>query len=478
MTFRPPFSFNVCAMGSILDCKVWEPFPEHLIGYPYVIGLVVSLFGYTPAVGSIVNLGVSAFSAGLVFMLALVITEDSLVALLSGLLFAVVPVFAVYGLETSAEPFSCWCILLALWFCLRLWQTEAGSVVAEGFRWCAYTCALLFAETVKREDVLLALALPVIVLFVSQRDKRARGRSLWVPMIVTSVLALLLCFKIHLLATSQNEQYLLRSFPLTGARIFGFIWGFLSSFGVVRWYGGTCLAVLAGIFLSIRKRRFALLPVVLLVSFIALYATHVRGYYEMQSGRVSPEGALRFSMNIMGLWALTGGLGLGGVVRWLQLHHKLNLKDETSRHLLGGTGAALMLASIVTTVYLRRDAVEDETNSRFNPALVALRAASLDGPNPTFILTMDPLVVQMLAGANTRIVDLESVDMVTIDELIASKARLLLLKDNQRFGETDQKRYGAPLLRVLSLPSRPLGGGDDFMVSLLQPTSTAKIVAR
>ena len=464
-----PFSFSVCAMGSINDCTVWEPFPEHLIGYPYVIGIASRVFGYTPAVGSIVNLMASLLSALLVFMLAFTIAGDPLIALLSGLLFAVVPVFAVYGLETSAEPFSCCCILLTLWFSGGLWRTDAMSALTQGFRWCAYTCALLLSQTVKREDALLAVALPVLTFFaISQRDRTSRGRVLRLTLMITSsVLALFLSFKMHLLATSQNEQELLRQFPLTGSRLSGFIWSFIESFGVLRWYGGSSLAVLGGILFAMRKRSLAVIPMMLLVTFIFVYASHIRGYYEMESGKVSPESALRFSMNLMGLWAITGGLGLGWLVRWLQLHRSIRSRQEFLRYSLCALGAALLLVSLVTTFYLRHDAVEDEANSRVIPALVAVEAASLGRSAPAFILTMDPLVVQMYADPNTRVVDLESLDMHTVDELLTSKDKLLLLKQNDRFMKEDLMRYGEPIRRILSLPSRRLDGGDGFSVSLI-----------
>jgi hypothetical protein len=132
----------------------------------------------------------------------------------------------VAGSATSAEPFSCCCILLALWFFVGLWQTEAASALTHGSQWCAYTCALLFTQTVKREDALLALALPLIMLMILfHRNGRFRGQARWFGLlIVSSVLAFFLSFKMHLLATSQNEQELLCRFPLTAARLLGFIW--------------------------------------------------------------------------------------------------------------------------------------------------------------------------------------------------------------------------------------------------------------
>jgi hypothetical protein len=465
----PPFSFSVCAMGSVSNCQVWEPFPEHLIGYPYVIGVASRIVGYSPSIGSLINLGASLISAVLVFMLALTIAGDTLTALFAGLAFAVIPVFAVYGLETSAEPFSCCCMLLMLWFYVSLWSTKHASVAVQTFQWCAYTCALLFCQTIKREDVLLALVLPIVIPIVMPRMTGTFSRRLLVGFVVmSSVLALILSFKMHLLETSENEQQLLRQFPLTTARLTGFIGSFLSSFGVLRWYEGTFLAVLAGVIIASRKRGVAIIPVVLLGAFIVLYASHIRGYYEMESGRVSPESALRFSMNLMGLWAIVAGIGLGGVTRYIQ-YLSTRPRGRLLEYSLVFTGIAFLLVSFVGTIYLRRDAVEDETNSRVTPAAVAAEASAVDVSHDAYILTMDPLVVQMYSDSSTRIVDLESVDGEMLDALISSQAKLVLLKQNDRFMEADLARYGEPFRRVLALPSRRLDGGEGFTVSLIQP---------
>jgi hypothetical protein len=471
---EPPFSFSVCAMGSMIDCQMWEAFPEHLIGYPYVIGLASRIFGYTPAVGSLINFFSALIAVVLIFMLALTIAEDPLIALLSGLIFAVVPVFAVYGLETSAEPFSCCCMLLALWFFVSLWRTERTSVVGQCLGWCAYTCALLFCQTVKREDAVLALALPIVLPFILPgMGGTFRRKRLWTGFVLmSSAFALILSFQMHLLATSESEQELLRQFPLTASRLASFIGSFLSSFWVLRWYAGTFLAVLVGIIVGVRKKGLALMPVGLLVTFIVLYASHIRGYYEMETGRVAPESALRFSMDIMGLWAIVAGTGLGWCVRHIQHVDALRSRERLCRHSLYWAGLSLLVVTFVATFDLKRDAIEDETNSRVTPAVVSTEAALIDGPQITYILTMDPLVVQMYAGSGTRIVDLESVDGTMLDALIASRRKLVLLKQNDRFMETDVKRYGEPIRRVLDLPSHRLNSGDGFTVSLIQPTGT------
>ncbi len=466
----PPLSFNVCAIGSIRDCYIWEPFPEHLIGYPYVISMATRTFSYTPAIGSLVNLFASLVSALLVFLLAVTITGDSLVALLAGLAFAVIPVFAVYGLETSAEPFSCCCVLLALWFFVSFWRTEAVSVASRIALWFAYTATLLFSQTVKREDLLIALLLPLMIPFV-RHPLRETGRqdSLRTALVAgSSLLALILSWRMQLWATSQNEQELLRQFPLTSARLAHFIGSFLASFLQPRWYVGSLLAVLVGSAVAVRKRGAALIPLVLLIGFILVYATHIRGYYEMESGRVAPESALRFSMNLMGLWAIVAGLGMGWLTRWAQNHHFLRSRLWLQRYVLLAIGALLLLASGFATFYLRRDAIEDEANSRVTPAIVAAKVAEHQGPQDVYILTMDPLVIQMYANSATRIVDLESVDDPMLDALVASDAKLIFLKQDDRFLEGDLERYGQPIRRVLAMPSERLDGGAGFSVSLIE----------
>jgi hypothetical protein len=465
----PPLSFNVCAIGSIRDCDVWEPFPEHLIGYPYVIGMATRAFGYSSAIGSFVNLFASLVSALLVFLLALTIAGDSLMALLAGLEFAVIPVFAVYGLETSAEPFSCCCLLLALWFFVSFWRVEAVSVASGIALWCAYTATLLFAQTVKREDLLLALFLPLMIPLVRPSlGKAGRQKYIWAALVAgSSLLALILSWRMQLWATSQNEQELLRQFPLTPARLAHFVGSFLSSFWQPRWYVGSLLAVLVGSAVAVRKRGAALIPLILLIGFILVYATHIRGYYEMESGQVAPESALRFSMNLMGLWAIVAGLGVGWLARRAQNLHFLRLRLGLQRYGLLAIGALLLLVSGFATYYLRRDAIEDETNSRVTPAIMAAEVAAHQGPQAVYILTMDPLVIQMYANCTTRIVDLESVGSPVLDALVASDAKLIFLKEDDRFMAADLERYGEPIRRVLAMSSVHLDGGDGFSLSLI-----------
>jgi hypothetical protein len=136
-----------------------------------------------------------------------------------------------------------------------------------------------------------------------------------------------------------------------------------------------------------------------------------------ESGRAAAESALRFSMNLMGLWAIVAGLGIGWLARWAHNHHFLRSRLWLQRYVLLAIGALLLLASGFATFYLRRDAIVD-----------------------------DPM----------------------LDALVASDAKLIFPKQHDRFLEGDLERYGEPIRRVLAMPSERLDGGDGFSVSLIE----------
>ncbi len=307
-----PYSINICEIGSLNGCQQWEPFPEHFIGYPYAISIFSRILGYTPSVGSFVNLFASCITILLVFFIALLISDDPNIASISGAIFAITPVFAVYGLETSAEPFSNVCIALAAWLYLRFSNSHQLGRRAQAVMWVAYSATLLFAQTVKRENILLAAIMPVMfpLMLQARNSRRLERYILGAAVIATSALAVILSTKMHLLQTSSSEAELLRQFPMTSRHLTAFAIGFFRSFFVNKWYGGTALAVLAGVVVACKRRNRTLLPVVLLAAYVLLYAFHIRSYYEMKSGLVEPQAALRFSMNFMTLWAIVAGLGI------------------------------------------------------------------------------------------------------------------------------------------------------------------------
>jgi hypothetical protein len=45
------------------------------------------------------------------------------------------------------------------------------------------------------------------------------------------------------------------------------------------------------------------------IAYLLLYSSHVRSYYQLESGSVGQFDTLRYSMNLAGLWSILAGLG-------------------------------------------------------------------------------------------------------------------------------------------------------------------------
>jgi hypothetical protein len=165
-----------------------------LFARPLSLRFALSRAAYAPSIGSVINLLASCVTELLVFLITLLITADATVAFVTGLVFAITPVFAVYGLETSAEPFSNACITLVVWPYLRLCDSDQLGRPSQLVTWIAYSATLLFSQTVKREDILLAGIMPIMLPFMLQTGnlKRLERYRLGALVIVPSALAAIL----------------------------------------------------------------------------------------------------------------------------------------------------------------------------------------------------------------------------------------------------------------------------------------------
>jgi hypothetical protein len=465
-----PYSIDVCAIGSLKSCQSWESFPEHFIGYPYVISLLSRMIGYTPDVGSLINLLAACLADFLIFCIVLFATDNLAMAGAAALVFAITPVFAVYGLETSAEPASNVCITLVIWFYMRSIGALGSSEARWSRRmsWCAYTTVLLFSLTVKRENILLVIVLTLVLPFIANRRTAQRlGQYKQIlAMLFSTALAIILSVQMRLAQTTLSEAALLKTFPLTARHLAMFVFGFARSFFVNRWYGGVIAAVVLGMIVACRRRGLLLVPLFLFVTYFLLYALHIRSYYEMRSDYIEPGAALRFSMNLMSLWALLAGIGIGAVVmRWKGTH-----SHGTYKRLSVTVGASILVvllgASFAMTSKLRSDALKDEAYVRIFPAHTALDFASSGGQQSDYVVTLEPLVNQMYGDTTAKVIDLAAVDENVLHAQILSgeTCRFVLLDETSRQTEADFTRYGNQIQYLHSLPAKILYSTEAFKI--------------
>jgi hypothetical protein len=412
-----PYSLSVCTIGALKSCESWQPIQEHLIGYPYVLCLLFRIAGYSPDIGSIANIVAACCACVLIFCISLLATDKVAIACAASLILAATPVFAVYGLETSAEPISNLCISLVLWFYVRSISDLRSSEKRwwSWCCWCAYSTALLFSLTVKRENIVLPIVCPIALLFIKNRlkDPCLKQPKPILLMILSSAFALVLSIQMRLTHTASGEEKLVNAFPLTVARVVVFFIEFARSFFVIRWYGATATFVILGIIVSVRRRSLSLAGVGLFLFYFILYAIHIRSYYEMLSGQIEPAAALRFSMNLMSLWALLAGIGIGTLFGLVQ-----SSCFYRSHKTICAVSSLSVLAIVLFSSYevnrdLSEDSVEDENHVRVAPALTAIGAAEA-GQHADYVVTLEPLIIQMYGPTTMRIVDVASIDSGTL----------------------------------------------------------------
>jgi len=466
-----PYSINVCVVGSLDSCREAENYPEHLIGYPYILSVFFKLLGYQPSIGSIVNVICACLADILIFLVCMVVSGDVIAAGSGALIFAITPIFAVWGLETSAEPIANGCISLVLWLCLRYIAVSPENSLhwRTLLMWCALTSTLMFSLTVKRENILLPILLPLVVLYLrfTRKDERlfASGRPWW--LLLGAAIAILFSFQLHLSQTQSNEIELLKKFPFTGAELISFVSLFVSSFVNIQWYGGAAILVLIGIVVAFRRRSLELLPLSLFAGYVLVYAFHMRGYYEMESGTTDSRAALRFSMSIMSMWSILAGLGVALLVAWFRRTRTFKNRRNLANWMTTLIVMVIAGVSFFATQNLREDLVEDEFRVRVEPSLGAVQTASKNWVPKAYIITLEPLILQMYAKPTVNVISLEEMDDEVIEAIEADKdAGDLLYLDEQMYRTpADAERYAKQLTCL-----------NEFEHSTLADESTYSII--
>jgi hypothetical protein len=410
----------------------------------------------------------------------MVISGDVIAAGGAALIFAVTPVFAVWGLETSAEPVSNGCMILVLWFCLRyvFARPEHSSRWNALVTWFAFTAILLFSLTVKRENILLVAVLPVIVFLVQfankSSDRSSLRRSWWI--VLSAALGLIFSLQMRILQTMSSETALLKKFPLTFAELIRLLPIFLRSFFIVQWYGGAVILVLIGAVVAWRRKALELFPLVLFVAYVLLYAFHIRSYYEMRSGSTDSRTALRFSMSLMCMWSILAGLGMAFLLAWVRRTRTWKNCKVLADWITVCALAVVLGVSYCATASFRDDVVEDEFRMRIDPSLTAVRIAAHDRTGENYIVTLEPLIPQMYADPSVEVLSLDELNATVMKEIEFSNGvnGFLYLDEKIHRTPADAERYKGQFSYLNQFPRSSLADKAAFSVIRMDTVSVGQ----
>jgi len=460
---------TVCAVGNSHSCKIPQTFSGHYIGYPFIIAVASRLVGYSPAIGIYLSLVAALSEVVLVFLACEMIEPGGIAGLAGSLIFALTPVFAVNGVGAYSEPVSSALVVMSFVLCFRLLNpNKRGSSFSLLINWLALTFSALLAATVKRENVLL---IPVIVLagllLDTQNNDAARGRKWLRHLMVGGSCCICLAFtvvQLQLFRTLRSETAEYAVFPFNPEVFRTMFPLFVKSYASVGWYLGGAVFVILGVVGSRQSRRRGIYAIAVFVAYLLLYTSHVRSYYELQGGSTSEFDTIRYSMNVAGLWSIIAGLGFGYLKTVLIAGRIGTLVRQHSRVILWVGIVGYVLSSWVLTSRLREDMIADESAERIEPAMSALEVVGKLGPENTFVITLEPLVIQMLSREPVNVIDFGYLNTKLAQGLAKDNPNLTFLYVEQAIyaSQADRERYGEGFDFVGRVPKVLLCRGDKY----------------
>lgn len=464
-----PFLITLCSTGSFEECLSWETFSGHYIGYPFVMAQLAGLIGYSPHLGQILSLSAAGLSIIWIFLISHLVTEKFLASLASVVIFAATPAFAVHGVVSSAEPVSNAVISAAVVIHWRFWMTadRGDRKVPNALAWVALTASMMLAVVIKRENMLLPIALPLSALLTIGGPSGLKPRLLKLAsLFASSILAVafgLIALGLGNTVTSETSEYERLPFGIDLA--WSMLPTFVHSYWVWPWFVGTAVFAVVGIVAAFRSRTNGLLFILCLwAAYLLLYSSHVRSYYQLYNNEISLEETLRYSMNTMSLWAILAGSGLAAVMERLRSCSAASW-PVWKKGSIAAAFVALILA-LLLTARLRSYVVAEEWRERIAPALAAISAASTQ-PNSSYIITIEPLIIQMMGSRNISVIGLADVERLHLNDLVA-RSTLLYLEHKSMQNSIDHQRYAVWFAAVTSFQRDLLSEGDNYKLFRLK----------
>jgi len=458
---------TVCDVGSLRTCQSSTTYSGHYIGSPYVLSLAARVLGYRPAIAELVGIAAACLTVVLVFFIARMLSTDDFVPIFSAAVFAMTPVFAVHGIAAFAEPLSNMCVTIGFFAYLRYLYSlpTQRSRVSDAAALCTWSLALLFAILVKRENLVLAFVLPFvsIVRITARCDLTTRWYRIGAVSLGSGIAVAFSLLSLRFGEVLLNEASEFRRTPFSLTQVRSLLPVFLSSFGITSWYCLGLVWVLVGLFLIRRRNYWTLYPVLVIIGYLSLYVSHVRSYYQVQYGEVTPADALRYSMNFMTMWALVAGVGFAYVVRKWR-----GVGDGLQWRAVAVTAALVVYAASAYryTTVLRDDVANEELRARIEPSIVASQLALASGSADTYVITLEPLVIQMYSPQNVNVIELTRLNHQLIEALASLHEHLnLLYLDNAIYrNEIDERRYRPQLDFLRRWGRESLHRSDQFEV--------------
>lgn len=469
-----PYYPTSCVYGSLKDCRISGIFVTNFLGYPYIINLGYRFFGYQINIGNIISLIFSGVSVAFVFLVALLIIDQLLFAVICSMVYITIPIFNVYASTSLTEPLSNVYLILVLLLYLTF-----INYAFEG-KWLLFKYALglsaiafnmVFSILVKTTNISLVFCLPIAGLISLMTDKKikvknARNRFLLsLPLIF---MVFVFCSQILRFQTAveiNRGDIGVNPFSLSYFKALAPV--FAESFFDIQWYLIYTLFFLFGIVFGLKKRN-GILPIIIFVFYFVLYTVHYRSYYFTRGLPAEKDEALRYMTSIISVYSIIVGLGvyyLWHSIKTLKANRPIKLP---SLAIIASLLIFVIGVSMFFTLKCRAYFVEDEYSVRVAPVLKTLEYL---GRKDDILITSEHVLFQVYGNEDLRLIDFCSIGMLIPMEEIDSLVRAanVYYLGTIAPDSLDGERYRPQLQYIDSKRKERVYSGRDYSIYRLLP---------
>ena len=190
---------QMCNDGSVeyghLQCGRHE-YNKQPFGYPYLLSLGYRIAGASDNVAHWVNIAAAAATAGTLFLLTLLITENRVSAALTALAFALMPEQLRWSHTAASEPSAAFMCALAMLAVAAFVRSRSTTTLA----WTA--CASSFAAYMRPEAVLIVPVTALVIVMCAPGEMR-KSRFWW----TTALCVLMLVPEVAHMAAVRNQDW-------------------------------------------------------------------------------------------------------------------------------------------------------------------------------------------------------------------------------------------------------------------------------
>lgn len=395
----------ICLVGSRDNCEAIGTL-SHPIGLSGLLALVYRLAGFQVYTASLVSIACFAATTSCVYLVSWMIMTSHWYSLFCSLAWTLAPSVFVMGGTSFSEPTSAFLIVLSVFLAFS-WNARAGVGGPDVLRLLGLGIVLLLAVLVRRDNLALACALPLLA-FLDAIDRgggdthrsRIVVRLGYLGLVSAWVLA---CAWLALgpSVTQVGEYIHPRASAFSIQYAMSTLRSFVASAGSWNRYGVTCVFVVAGLMLGWRSRAYSFVKVTL-GAYVILFLTFAHSYYFVEIGEVPFLHFERYGLEIGPLVSLVTGWGLYEAGRWFgALPTPLGRLVQT----VGCIGLAV-LAVVCTSQAMdsRREWAQDEWRSRIGPHQEVCEGL----PEGSTIISAEPLIYYLYCPQRVRVVSYQA----------------------------------------------------------------------